>query len=41
MRLFDQPHGEKIHNRHLDISTYVLDEEHILVAGELKRAKFD
>lgn len=27
---------EKIHNRDLDISSYILDDEHILVAGELK-----
>ena len=27
---------EKIHNRNLDISSYVVDEKHILIAGELK-----
>jgi hypothetical protein len=27
---------EKIHNRNIDISSYIVDEEHILIAGELK-----
>ena len=27
---------EKIHNRHLNISSYVVDEKHILIVGELK-----
>jgi len=27
---------DKIHNRNLDISSYILDDEHILVSGELK-----
>ncbi len=27
---------EKIHNRKLDISSYIVDDEHILITGELK-----
>ncbi len=27
---------EKIHNRNLDISSYIVDDAHILIAGELK-----
>jgi hypothetical protein len=27
---------EKIHNRNLDISSYVVDEEHVLITGEFK-----
>ncbi|MCK5098019.1 MAG: DUF2889 domain-containing protein [Desulfobacteraceae bacterium] len=27
---------EKIHNRNLDISSYIVDEEHILITGEFK-----
>ncbi len=27
---------EKIHNRNLDISSYIIDEEHILITGEFK-----
>ncbi len=27
---------EKIHNRNLNISSYIVDDEHILIAGELK-----
>jgi len=27
---------EKIHNRNLDISSYVVDEEHVLIAGGIK-----
>ena len=27
---------EKIHNRNLDISSYIVDEEHMLITGEFK-----
>jgi hypothetical protein len=27
---------EKIHNRNLDISSYIVDDEHILISGEFK-----
>ncbi len=27
---------EKIHNRNLDISSYIIDDDHVLIAGELK-----
>ena len=27
---------EKIHNRNLDISSYIIDDDHILITGELK-----
>ena len=27
---------EKIHNRNLDISSYIIDEEHILITGEFQ-----
>ena len=27
---------EKIHNRNLNISSYIVDDEHILITGELK-----
>ncbi|MBT7261934.1 MAG: DUF2889 domain-containing protein, partial [Desulfobacula sp.] len=27
---------EKIHNRNIDISSYVVDEEHVLITGEFK-----
>lgn len=36
MKIIEVNGLEKIHNRNLDISSYVVDENHILVAGELK-----
>ena len=35
MEPFDTHNLEKIHNRNLDISSYVVDDEHILITGEL------
>lgn len=36
MECIDVKSLKKIHNRNLDISSYSLDDEHILIAGELK-----
>jgi len=36
MKLIETDHLEKIHNRNLNISSYIVDDEHILIAGELK-----
>ncbi len=36
MEYIDTENLEKIHNRNLDISSYVIDEEHILLTGEFK-----
>lgn len=36
MEYLDVNHLKKIHNRNLDISSYIVDDEHILITGELK-----
>ena len=36
MEYIETDNLEKIHNRNLDISSYVIDDEHILIAGEFK-----
>lgn len=36
MKFIDTGNLEKIHNRNLDISSYLFDDEHILISGELK-----
>ena len=36
MKFIDTDNFEKIHNRNLDISSYIFDDEHILISGELK-----
>lgn len=36
MEFIETDHLEKIHNRNIDISSYVFDEEHILITGEFK-----
>lgn len=36
MEHIDTDNLEKIHNRNLNISSYIVDDEHILIAGELK-----
>jgi hypothetical protein len=36
MEYLDTDNLEKIHNRNLDIASYVVDDEHILIAGEFK-----
>ena len=36
MEQMDVKNLEKIHNRNLDISSYLVDDQHILIAGELK-----
>ncbi|MBW2654813.1 MAG: DUF2889 domain-containing protein [Deltaproteobacteria bacterium] len=36
MEYLDTDNLEKIHNRNLNISSYIVDDKHILIAGELK-----
>ena len=36
MKYLDTDNLEKIHNRNLNISSYIVDDEHILITGELK-----
>ncbi len=36
MEYTDTDNLEKIHNRNLNISSYIVDDEHILITGELK-----
>jgi len=36
MEYLDTDNLEKIHNRNLDISSYIVDDEHILITGEFK-----
>ncbi|MCD4718848.1 MAG: DUF2889 domain-containing protein [Desulfobacula sp.] len=36
MEYLDTDNLEKIHNRNLNISSYIVDDEHILIAGEFK-----
>ena len=36
MEYLDTGNLEKIHNRNLNISSYIVDDEHILIAGEFK-----
>jgi hypothetical protein len=36
MEYIDTDNLEKIHNRNLNISSYIVDDEHILITGELK-----
>lgn len=40
MRFLDQCSKEIIHNRNIDIATYAWDDEHVLLAGELKEQRY-
>ena len=36
MKFVETKNLEKIHNRNIDISSYIVDDEHILISGEFK-----